>query len=455
MLGRVLGIILIAFVFIGCNKNEEVSGSITGVVKDEITGESIAGAEIAIAILSKSTQTQSDGTFSFTNIPVGTYNLTVAKEGYPETKKVVSVLDGQSVETSITMSKTLPTVTPEEVTLNYNRLSDEVEIENPGDATLAITITSSQSWLSVDQVSLQLAPSEKKDLTITADITGLEYGDYEEEVTLSFDGYSIAVPVTVYHVEQADIIWRNWYLSVPIDNGDGKATSIYYEDIVNDNLTNEEREYFDYDETTGSYVMWTKFTGYTTSGEYGLNEGSYCRTELREFWQGNQTVNDNWYFNVGETHIMESTLNVDFVEGSRGRTFVGQIHGKKSTIAGVDNGPATVKVLWENGDIEVEYYVAPANPNGEWTSDDNDKSDRITVDNEKFTIKLKVEDGVLYWALECAAKGIDQDYVMLYDYASNGYHYDNYFKTGNYFQWNVDYDKEAQVRLYKVLTHHE
>jgi len=431
------------------------SGNISGEVIDELSEVPVSGAVVSVSKVNQSIETDSDGAFNLANIPPGTYNVTAVKAGYTDAKKAVTVLEDQTSDVSLTLSRQLPIITPEAVSLNINKQSEIVEIENPGDGSMSLSLTASQTWISLDQQTMTLSSAEKKDLSIDVDFSSLDYGTYEEEVTIDLDGISLSIPITIVHVEQADIIWQNWYLSVPIDNGDGKATSIFYEDIINDNLTPEEKEYFYYDDATGSYVFWTRYTGYTTSGEYPLDGDAYCRTELREFWQGNQTTSDNWYMNEGETHILESTLNVDYVEGTRGRTFVAQIHGKESTIPGIDNGPATVKVLWEKGEIEVEYYVKPPDPDGEWTSDDNAKSQRYRVDSEIFTIKLKVDNGVLYWALTCEAKDIDTDYVELFDYAGNGYHYDNYFKTGNYFQWKSDYEKSAQVRLYKAITYHD
>lgn len=454
-MGRIFSIMLLGLVLISCDKNETIPAGISGEVKDEMSNGLIAGADIVIDGLGNSTQSAADGSFSFTGIPAGTYILLISKTGYADLNMLITVFDGQTTEAIIMLSKNLPSFSPTEVNLNYNKQTETVEVENTGGAQLTLNFIPSQSWINVDQSSMLFGPFEKKDLIITADLSSLDYGVYEEEVEVIFDGILLTIPVMVNHFEQADIIWKNWYLSVPINNGEGKATSIFYEDIINDNLTPEEREYFYYDGTSGSYVMWTKFTGYTTSGYYELDGDAYCRTELREFWQGNQTTSDNWYMNVGETHVLESTLNVDYVEGSRGRTFIAQIHGKTSTIPGIDNGPATVKVLWEKGEIEVEYYVKPPNPEGEWTSDYNAKSERVRVDNEVFTIKLKVVDGVLSWALKCEQKGIDRDYVELFDYSTNGYHYDNYFKTGNYFQWKSDYVSTSQVRLYNALTHHE
>ncbi|MGL1888752.1 MAG: polysaccharide lyase family 7 protein [Reichenbachiella sp.] len=246
----------------------------------------------------------------------------------------------------------------------------------------------------------------------------------------------------------SNIVWKNWYLSVPLDKGEGKATSIFYEDIVANNFTKEASEYFHLNEDS-SYTMYTKFTGFTTSGLSALN-GKYCRTELREFWKGNQDTNDNWPMSTG-THALESTLKVVYCEGN-GRTYVAQIHGKES--AGISGNPATVKVQWDNDDLIIEYYVKP--DEGEpWTSDFDKKINIGTVKNDKFIIKIKIEGGKLYYALICEVQSIDIDYTLVYDYVGNGYQNENYFKTGNYFKHNADYTQSSQVTLYEVKTIHE
>ncbi len=262
------------------------------------------------------------------------------------------------------------------------------------------------------------------------------------------DGDPIDMPPTD-EGEQNTIVWKNWYLSVPIDRGNGKATSIFYEAIENDGLTADQKEYF-YKNEDGSYTFYTKFTGYTTSGESSLDAGKYCRTELREFWRGNQSTSDNWSMATG-THLLESTLKVNYCEGNK-QTYIAQIHGIKNEALGLANSPATVKAQWYDGNIVIEYYQKP--DSGEWTSDGDAKVTIGKVGNEKFTIALKIEDGKLLYKLVCASKNIDTGYVTLYDYVGNGYNYDNYFKTGNYFKWNSDYTKSAEVILYSAKTTH-
>ena len=249
--------------------------------------------------------------------------------------------------------------------------------------------------------------------------------------------------------EETPISWRNWYLSVPVDRGNGSATSIFYQDIESKNLTDEQAKYF-YENSDGSFTMYTKFTGFTTSGgPFALDGGKYCRTELREFWRGNQTTSDNWSMTTG-THILESTVKVVYCEGI-GQTYVAQIHGIETE--GLNGSPATVKVQWKNGDLVIDYYVKP-NEGEDWTSKFNEKITIGKVDNERFTIKLKIENGKLYYGLVCEAKNIATDYTFVFDYVTNGYLHNNYFKTGNYFKWNKDYEASAEVILYKVITYH-
>lgn len=253
--------------------------------------------------------------------------------------------------------------------------------------------------------------------------------------------------------EPNNINWKNWYLSVPINNGEGKATSIFYEDIVNNNLTQEESKYF-YRNDDNSYTMYTKYTGYTTSGEYGLNVGKYCRTELRELWKESTDLNDNWLMSSG-THILETTLQVEECNEINNfcRTIVAQIHAKETP--GLEGSPPTVIIQWRDGTVGVDYYQKPTTDGVNWGKENKlfNQHPQV-VDKEKFTIQLKIENGKLYFGVICESKSINTGYIEVYDYVGNGYAYENYFKTGNYFTYSGDYTTSSQVRLFEVKTEH-
>jgi len=228
----------------------------------------------------------------------------------------------------------------------------------------------------------------------------------------------------------SNVVWKNWYVSVPVDKGNGKPVAIEHNDIIAHTVTDEQSQYF-YQNEDGTYTFYTRFTGITSSGLKETMSGKYCRTELREYWKGNQNGGDNWPIKKG-THIMESTLEVEFCEGDE-RTIVAQIHAKNTE--GLKGSPATVKINWIAGDIVIDYYTKPAKGKA-WSGAFDKKLTIGKVDHEVFTIKLKVEKGKFYYNLICDAKGVDTGYTFVYDYDKNGYKYENYFKTGNYFILN-------------------
>jgi len=299
--------------------------------------------------------------------------------------------------------------------------------------------------------AIPVAGTPYKNNSFEAIVAGV--GNDDTVVGTPTDGFGPAsVPV-------GTITWKNWYLSVPIDraDGSGKATSIYYQDIEANDFTDEERTYFDYN-ADGSFAMNAKFTGYTTSGYYESFSSKYCRTELREYWQGNQTTSDNWYMDEG-IHELETTLSVEKCEGE-GKTYVAQIHGIKGTSSeGVEltASPATIKVQWYNDNIILEYYTTDGIVDGEWTSASGSvgKATIGNVGNNKFTVRIKTEAGKFYMALYCEATGVDTGYIEYYDYAATGYTYQNYFKTGNYFRHDEDYTSVSEVTLYSAVTYHD
>ena len=299
--------------------------------------------------------------------------------------------------------------------------------------------------------AIPVAGTPYKNNSFEAIVAGV--GNDDTVVGAPTDGFGPAsVPV-------GTITWKNWYLSVPIDraDGSGKATSIYYQDIEANDFTDEERTYFDYN-ADGSFAMNAKFTGYTTSGYYESFSSKYCRTELREYWQGNQTTSDNWYMDEG-IHELETTLSVEKCEGE-GKTYVAQIHGIKGTSSeGVEltASPATIKVQWYNDNIILEYYTTDGIVDGEWTSASGSvgKATIGNVGNNKFTVRIKTEAGKFYMALYCEATGVDTGYIEYYDYAATGYTYQNYFKTGNYFRHDEDYTSVSEVTLYSAVTYHD
>ena len=81
------------------------TGDIEGSVVDE-NGDPVIGA--AVTIEGYSTTTDENGNYSFTDIPVGNYTVTVKKSGYEDASVTVSVLTDQT--STVPLLKLVPRV---------------------------------------------------------------------------------------------------------------------------------------------------------------------------------------------------------------------------------------------------------------------------------------------------------------------------------------------------------
>ena len=70
------------------------SGSITGEVTDAETGEALIGATVYIESIQKGAQTNLDGQYTISDIPTGTYTVTISYVGYKSFTSDVQVGDG-------------------------------------------------------------------------------------------------------------------------------------------------------------------------------------------------------------------------------------------------------------------------------------------------------------------------------------------------------------------------
>lgn len=69
-------------------------GTLTGVVKSKINNELIPGVAVEITRLSRTTVTDANGRYEFTNVPKGTYTVVTHSEGFADKAQSVTVSDG-------------------------------------------------------------------------------------------------------------------------------------------------------------------------------------------------------------------------------------------------------------------------------------------------------------------------------------------------------------------------
>ncbi len=90
-------LILLASILVNTNVKAQ-TGTIKGTIKDAKTKEVIIGATVLVETIALGSVTDIDGTFSITNIPIGTYDISISFMGY-ETKKIdnITIQDGKII----------------------------------------------------------------------------------------------------------------------------------------------------------------------------------------------------------------------------------------------------------------------------------------------------------------------------------------------------------------------
>ncbi len=108
----IVALLLIAStaIWFGCkDKEEEYTGSISGIVTDKATGEPIKNAGVELKPSGKNTVTGSDGQFEFVEIELGEYTLVATKTGYNDGESSkITVSAGQTAHCDIQMEKLPP-----------------------------------------------------------------------------------------------------------------------------------------------------------------------------------------------------------------------------------------------------------------------------------------------------------------------------------------------------------
>lgn len=93
----------------------EDTGAVQGVVLDT-EQVPLADAQVGLPELDRTTTTDQDGTFSFSNVPPGTHTLFAQRLGYESVGQRINVVSGQAVEVQVTLS-VIPVAEPYQIEL--------------------------------------------------------------------------------------------------------------------------------------------------------------------------------------------------------------------------------------------------------------------------------------------------------------------------------------------------
>lgn len=183
---------------------EETFGSIYGIVADKATGEPVPTVRLALSPGGASTVTGSDGSFEFTALDSGTYNVEAEKDGYKRESYQLLVLDGKRTESHLLVERIPAIITADREVLDFGDNSGvtalSFNIVNDGYRSLSWETTWDKDCGWIKDVSSsnpgKLDYGKTATILVTIDRNELKYGLNEAYVVIWSDNGSSQIKIT-------------------------------------------------------------------------------------------------------------------------------------------------------------------------------------------------------------------------------------------------------------------
>ena len=195
------------FFFISCSKDDpiETRGNVYGRISEDISNQAITAAQVSISGSQQTISTGQDGSYQFSDLTAGSYSITASKTGYLTDVKNVTIVPGETSNGDFSLEKELPTINPTSVTLNNETTEITLQLENTRSTVMNFTTEISKDWLDISPVNSSIDPLNSKLITLTADLTNVSYGNYEEVLIINVGQASLNVPITINYIEPPSI----------------------------------------------------------------------------------------------------------------------------------------------------------------------------------------------------------------------------------------------------------
>ena len=204
MIKRFGKIVLFFAIVLACSKDEPIAitGNISGTVTESGSSEPISGASVSLSgEVNQSTSTGSSGSFGFSNITAGSYQITVTKSGYVSQTKNVTLQAEKTASANFSLQKNLPAANPNQLELTTEENSKTIELENTRSGVINFTTQTSKEWLKVNPSTGSINQGNKLIITVSADLENVPYNTYNENLVINVGEASLSIPVKVVHTE--------------------------------------------------------------------------------------------------------------------------------------------------------------------------------------------------------------------------------------------------------------
>lgn len=200
--------VLIGLLFSACAVDIiDVTGSVSGVVKDYVTGQTVENCQVTLSPIGTTVFTNAHGGYSFTDVQPYVYTLTFSKIGYMDQTASVEVVAGQMVVKDI-MLKNVEEFTVSHSVLDFGDISSTLSfsLQNPTAGKYNFTIANDIPWLRFSQTNGTIQANNKLDITASVDRSLVGYGSYDKTFTINYNGATsgnVVVRAVMNKVQQA------------------------------------------------------------------------------------------------------------------------------------------------------------------------------------------------------------------------------------------------------------
>lgn len=167
----------------------EISGSISGVVKDNTTNQVIENCNVSISPTNNAILTQADGRYRFEKLSPGIYSLSFSKMGYSDQTLSVEVIASQNTSRDVLMSQVAPFSCDVSV-LDFGDLSNSLTflLINQTQQKYDFSIMNEISWLYTTQTYGTIQANSQTHITANVDRSMIGDGHYEKTLKISYLG---------------------------------------------------------------------------------------------------------------------------------------------------------------------------------------------------------------------------------------------------------------------------
>ncbi len=188
------------FILVNCVDKPTSSnrGSVSGTVVNDSGKSPLAGVTISIQNVGTKI-TDLNGYYSFNDLESGTYTITASKSGYVTEQSTVIIESNLHKTVDFSMHTAQPAhLVLNIASINFGLAETQIQmlVNNSGDNVLTWQASSNQPWLTAIPLT-GTTTTETDEITVFADRLGLGIGQYSANLSVTSNGGSVIIPVSI------------------------------------------------------------------------------------------------------------------------------------------------------------------------------------------------------------------------------------------------------------------